>query len=247
MSKYGCVNSMSVSTLVLRLSRHSVLIIFAALIFMFVFYFSSQLVFADVADPRIYTNNTQPYGIPYNQWAAKWWQWTQSIPGPVHPRDHPSEQNCKIAQQGPVWFLADLLNGTQGRACTIPASKSIFVSLVGGFCGSDSPSVTNNESLRQCAVDGDNYATVQATLDGKEIKNLDQYRIRYGPFVINYGNNNIYGHKAGTARGDVDGYYLFLKPLPPGQHVLDLKTSILNPEDSSHNYSADLIYHITTQ
>ena len=227
----------------------SVLPRFAPLLFILALCFSNstQIVFADTTDLRIYSTNSGPYGIPYNQWASKWWQWTQSIPEPVHPREHPSEQNCKVAQQGPVWFLADLLSGRQERSCTIPASKAILVSLVGGFCGADSPGVTNDDSIRQCAAAGDNYATIQVTLDGKEIKNLDQNRIQYGPFMITYVNNNIYKHKPGTAKGFVDGYYLFLKPLALGQHTLALQTSVINPQDSSFNYSADLVYHLNIQ
>jgi hypothetical protein len=217
------------------------------LIFILVLNFlsGSHLASAEVTDPRVYSTNSAPYGIPYNQWPSKWWQWTQSIPEPVHPREHPSEQNCKVGQQGPVWFLADLLSGRQERTCTIPASKSILVSLVGGFCGADSPGVTDDNSLRQCAKAGDDYATMQVTLDGKEIKNINQNRIQYGPFMITYGNNNIYKHKPVTVKGYLDGYYLFLKPLAAGQHILDLKTSVINPQDSSFNYSADLVYHLT--
>lgn len=137
-------------------------LIFVSLTFIVAFGFlGTEHVFALIADPHIYTNDSKPYGVPYDQWAQHWWKWSQSIPEPIHPREHPSEQNCKVAQQGPVWFLADLLSGTQQRSCTVPATKSIFVPLVGGFCGSDSAGVTDNASLRQCAISGDNYATMR--------------------------------------------------------------------------------------
>jgi hypothetical protein len=230
-----------------KLPLQSVMPSFVGLIFILTLCFSSSshLVFAGGEDPRIYSKDSTPYGIPYNQWLSKWWQWTQSIAEPVHPREHPSEQNCKVAQQGPVWFLADLLSGRQERTCTIPASKSILAPLVVGFCGADSPGVTDDNSLRQCAIVGNDYATMQVTLDGQEIKNLDQNRVQYGPFMLTYGDNNIYKHKPISVKGYVDGYYLILKPLSPGQHTLELKTSVLNPVDSSYNYSAYLIYHLT--
>lgn len=234
-----------------ELPAHFLVLIFVILTFVLTFgYSGTHHTYALVADPRIYTNDTKPYGVPYDHWAQLWWNWSQSIPEPIHPREHPSEQTCKVAQHGPVWFLADLLSGTQQRSCTIPASKSIFVPLVGGFCGSDSAGVTDDTSLRQCAISGDNYATMQVTLDGKEIKNLDQYRIQGSKepfFMVTYGSNNIYKHKPGSAKGAVDGFYLFLRPMTPGQHLLDLKTSVLNPTDNSFNYSADLIYRLTIQ
>jgi hypothetical protein len=94
---------------------------------------------------------------------------------------------------------------------------------------------------------GDDYASMQVTLDGKAITNLDQNRIQSGFFNITYGIDNIYNHKPATVRGFADGYYLFLKPLTPGPHVLELKTSVINPVSSEFNYSADLIYHLTVK
>jgi hypothetical protein len=218
------------------------------IIFFVGFYTSNnQYTLAQNGSPEIYSKDSKPHGIPYNQWISKWWQWSQSIPGSVHPREHPSEQNCKVSQQGPVWFLADLLSGKQERTCTVPTGKSILVALVGGFCGADSAGVKNDEDLRHCATAGDDYASMKVTLDGKEIKNLDQNRVQTGFFNITYGNDNIYKHKPGMVKGFADGYYLFLKPLPPGSHVLELKTSVVNPVNSEFNYSADLIYHLNAK
>jgi hypothetical protein len=219
-----------------------------AIIFFLGFYISNnQLTVAENGSPEVYAKDSKPYGIPYNQWISKWWQWSQSIPGSMHPREHPSEQNCKVSQQGPVWFLADLLNGKQDRTCTIPSGKSILVPLIGGFCGSDSAGISNDDDLRHCAMAGDDYASMQVTLDGKVIKNLDQTRVQSGFFNITYGIDNIYKHKPATVRGFADGYYLFLKPLSSGEHILDLKTSVINPFNSEFNYSADLIYHLSVK
>jgi hypothetical protein len=216
-------------------------------IFLFLgFYISNiQFIFAQNENPEIYTKDSKPYGIPYSEWMSKWWQWSQSISGAIHPREHPTEQNCKVSQQGPVWFLADLLSGKQERTCTIPAGKAILVPLIGGFCGADSSGVKNDNDIRSCAMAGDDYATMQVTLDGKAIKNLDQNRAQSGFFTVTYGQDNIYDHKPGTVKGFADGYYLFLKPLALGSHLLELKTSVLNPVNSEFNYSADLIYHLT--
>jgi hypothetical protein len=227
--------------------RASKPIIIGISIFLGFYISNSQFVLAQNGSPEIYTKDSKPYGISYSEWISKWWQWSQSIPGTVHPREHPSEQNCKVSQQGPVWFLADLLNGKQERTCTIPSGKAILVPLVGGFCGADSAGVKNDNDLRNCATAGDDYATMQVTIDGKPIKNLEQNRAQSGFFSITYGNDNIYKHMPATVKGFADGYYLFLKPLTPGTHVVDLKTSVINPVNSEFNYSAELIYHLTVK
>jgi hypothetical protein len=38
--------------------------------------------------------------------------------------------------------------------------------------------------------------------------------------------------------------FVFLEPLPPGEHRVDLKVSVLNPIDPSYNYNADWTYHL---
>ncbi len=124
---------------------------------------------------------------------------------------------------------------------------SILVPLVGGFCGADSEGVKNDDDLRHCAMAGDDYAAMKVTLDGKEIMNLDKNRVQTGFFNITYGKDNIYKHSPATVKGFADGYYLFLKPMTPGQHILNLKTNVLNPVNSEFNYSADLTYHLTAK
>jgi hypothetical protein len=62
------------------------------IIFFVGFYTSNnQYTLAQNGSPEIYSKDSKPHGIPFNQWISKWWQWSQSIPGSVHPREHPSE------------------------------------------------------------------------------------------------------------------------------------------------------------
>ena len=83
----------------------------------------------DSMNPGVYAPNSSPFGIPYKDWIAKWWQWTMSIPTSEHPRDAYSEEKCAVNQEGPVWFLADQLGGREERTCTIPAGKAVLIPL----------------------------------------------------------------------------------------------------------------------
>jgi hypothetical protein len=213
----------------------------------FLSFSSCVYVVADSINPGVYSKDSAPYGISYGQWLAKWWNWTSSIPSDQHPRDNYTPEKCQANQRGPVWFLADQLGGREERTCTIPAGKSIFIPLLVGECENSTSELKTDEDLRRCASAGNEYGVIEATLDGVKLKNLEQYRTQSGFFNITIVDGNIYDAPAGTFRGFADGFSVFLEPLPPGKHDVDLKVSVLNPIEPSYNYNADWTYHLMTE
>ncbi len=205
---------------------------------------NTVLVRADSINPGVFSKDSAPYGIPYGDWLAKWWQWTFSIPTVQHPRDAYTPEKCALNQEGPVWFLADQLGGREERTCTIPAGKAIFVPLLVGECDYSMPDVKSDQDLRRCAMAGNEYGVIEATVDGVKLKSLEQYRTQSGFFNITIPEDNIYGSRAGTFRALTDGFFVFLEPLPPGKHEIHLKVSVLNPIERQFNYNADWIYHL---
>jgi hypothetical protein len=207
---------------------------------------SSSTVFirADSMNPGVFSKDSAPYGIPYNEWLAKWWQWSFSIPTPQHPRDEYTPVKCALNQEGPIWFLADQLGGREERTCTIPAGKAIFVPLLVGECDYSLPEVKSDDALRRCAMAGNEYGVIEATVDGVKLKNLEQYRTQSGFFNITIPEDNIYNALAGTFKALTDGFFVFLEPLPPGKHDVHLKVSVLNPIMDQFNYNADWTYHL---
>lgn len=205
---------------------------------------SSILVRADSINPVVFSKDSAPYGIPYGEWLAKWWQWSFSIPTAQHPRDAYTPEKCTLNQEGPVWFLADQLGGQEERTCTIPAGKAIFVPLLVGECDYSSPDVKSDEALRRCAMAGDEYGVIEATVYGMKSKSLEQYRTQSGFFNITIPENNIYDEPAGSYRAFADGFFVFLEPLSAGKHDVHLKVSVLNPVNQQFNYNADWTYHL---
>lgn len=158
-----------------------------------VFAFSgSSFVMADSINPGLYSKDSAPYGIPYGEWLAKWWNWTSSIPSEQHPRDDYTSEKCQANQQDPVWFLADQLGGREERTCTIPTGKSIFIPLLVGECEYSTPDIKSDDDLRRCASAGNEYGVIEATVDGIKLKNLEQYRTQSGFFNITIAEGNIY-------------------------------------------------------
>jgi hypothetical protein len=223
-----------------------IVIIPVTLLMISVFYLpQARFVLADNINPGIYSKDSSPYGIPYGQWLAKWWQWSFSIPTAKHPRDNYSPEKCAENQSGPVWFLADQLGGHEDRTCTIPAGKSIFVPMLVGECDYSLPQVNKNDAdLRTCSKAGNEYGAIEATIDGAKVKNLQDYRVQSDFFDIHIPNDNIYHAKPGIYRALVDGFSVFLEPPKPGTYDIHLKVSVLNPIKPSYNYNADWIYHL---
>ena len=90
--------------------------------------------YADSLNPAVYSTQERPFGVPYQEWLAGWWNWTFGITEDEHPRDTAS-RSCNIHQNGPVWYLPDPLNieGTSNpRICDVPHGKAIFVPVVAG-------------------------------------------------------------------------------------------------------------------
>jgi hypothetical protein len=201
----------------------------------------------DSVNPGVYGPNSAPFGIPYKNWLAKWWQWTISIPASQHPRENYTDAKCASNQAGPVWFLADQLGGREERTCTIPAGKAVLIPILTGECANNIPGIKNDQDLRRCAMEGDEYGVIEATVDGVKIKDLEKYRAQSDFFNITHVKDNLYEPDVGTFRAMADGFYVFLEPLPPGKHDVDLKSSVLNPVDPSFNYNADWTYHLLVE
>jgi hypothetical protein len=124
-----------------------------------------------------------------------------------------------------VWFLA----GTTGqsfiaeRHCIIPGRKAIlFPVLVSQFSFSEMPHIKeDSELISQTAKDIDQCSRLEATVDGIVLLNLQNYRIQCGPFDLDLPADNIWSVKAGLTRAVSDGFWVFLKPLTEGDHMID--------------------------
>jgi hypothetical protein len=206
---------------------------------------STNVAKGDNINPSVYAINSKPYGITYQDWIAKWWQWNYALPPAEHPRFNYTPGKCANGQQGPVWFLTDILTGTEQRTCDVPSGKSILVSVLSGECDRSLPNLHNDQDVRQCATEGNNYGTISASLDGIQIQNLDSYRTQSQFFNITIPSDNIFKNtNPGTYRAFVYGFFVFLHPLSSGTHDLHLKALVVNPVNPTYNYAADWDYRL---
>jgi hypothetical protein len=76
--------------------------------------------------PTVYSVQSSPYGLPFSEWAIKWWQWHISIPKGEHPRANPTSTHCPVGDGGSVSFVTQSIQGYSELVCTIPAEKSVL-------------------------------------------------------------------------------------------------------------------------
>jgi hypothetical protein len=164
-------------------------------------------------NPGVHPPNSNPYGLSYGEWSARWWQWLLQIPAATNPNLDPTGAHCAEGQSGQVWFLA----GTFGtlpspivRDCTVPAGKSLLLSPLNqadgaGLIDCEGPApfdvpcadFTFNgkkglAALREEAkVSQDNPALLQVSLDGVPLSDLTAYRAQSPVFSYSMTTGNV--------------------------------------------------------
>lgn len=202
---------------------------------------------ADNMNPGLYSTSSSPHNLPYQKWLAGQWQWKFAVPKAENPLHDYSAQKCGIGQKGPVWFLDELLSGTEIRECSIPAGKSIFLPILNGECDLSDTRLKNDQDLIQCAAAGNEYSVISAQIDGVPIKNLNSYRT-HTFFNLTVPPDNVFDEKPpGIYRAYADATALFMMPFAPGQHDVHYTVVITNPVQPSYNYAADVTYHLTVK
>lgn len=164
----------------------------------------------------------------FGELTARWWQWAERMPLP--PYLDPDGRLCDYDQDGPVWFLA----GTDGtfnptRRCVIPTGRHILVPVI-NMRYSNTPPRSGKPLDLPCkvlqegaAVNNDRLGSAIVLIDGARVSDVARYRVRSdGCFPLEEGDET-------SPRTAADGYWLLIKPLPPGRHTLSIGA----------NYSAD--------
>jgi hypothetical protein len=195
---------------------------------------------------NLYSINEAPYGIPYSNWTAKWWQWLTAIPPEESPANDETGKNCAVDQEGMVWFLAGTFGGSAERQCEIPQDSSILFAIIGGYCSFLTDPLAQSESeLHDCARSGNNGATLRAAIDGVPIPDLQRFRITTEPFSLIIPVDNPFGSPPGTTTAVADGFYVFIKQLQPGSHIIQFSGSVVdNPVTGTQGFSTSVTYNL---
>jgi hypothetical protein len=172
---------------------------------------------------RIISPRATFQGRTYGEWSAQWWRWAINQPADGHPFFE--ESACAQGQRGPVWFLTGNFGDPIQRECTVPAGKAILFPILNAECSTVEPPPffgSNEPELRQCAEDFMAPATdLEASLDGREVRNLGRFRMQSPLLGINYPANNILGVPGpGSALSVSDGYWILIAPPREGTYTI---------------------------
>jgi hypothetical protein len=115
------------------------------------------------------------------------------------------------------------------------------------FCPPADPPLSLEELQATAAWYMDLTTDLSCEIDGKPIADMRAYRFTADPFGCDLPSGNIWeffgcstpaGHYEPMAP---DGYYLMLKPLPPGPHVLHFSGTVGPPI----GFTLDITYDLT--
>ena len=164
--------------------------------------------------------------------AKQSWRWLMSIPPGVAPIDDVAGVNCGINQEGRVWYLGAPVGAD--RSCVVSGERALVVPVFVGVndypCPDPNFKPAPGQSLEEFLLGGivpviDTVSLAEARLDGRV---LPVRRITTNVFSFTgAGGLGATFDACITGSPQVavsDGYWALIEPLPPGEHVLRMRT-----------------------
>jgi hypothetical protein len=197
----------------------------------------------EVKDYRLYARDDSPCGKTWEKWVELWWSWCYSDPSGKSPVEDTNGAFCfKNQPVESVWFLGGTFGGKVERTCQIPPGRSIFFPVVNDIISFLTDPELKSEDELHCYAksDIDNTLILQVTLDSLEIKGLRAYRVHSSLFNITLTSND--SSRVASTLAVSDGYWLFLRPLTQGDHVLEFIGEKLEYDKMDNSKSNPLEY-----
>jgi hypothetical protein len=116
-------------------------------------------------------------------------------------------------------------------------------------CSFAEQSGTTEEELHRCAEEDESSNPILfLSVDGREIQQIEKYRVHSRAFNITIPEtlpeNTLFGANPGPSHAVSDGYWIFLEPLPPGEHETHFKSSLTNPTTGILFFADEVKYHL---
>jgi hypothetical protein len=173
--------------------------------------------------PKMYTLSEWPFSRSWQEWTTRWWRWFLTTPREIHPAyDCSGEHSVMNQKEEKVFFLAGTTGGRAERAITIPSGKAVLFPVINFVTSySENPTLkTEAEMISYAKSNIDDITKKEVNMNGISMPVSEEQRVQSPPFDFSFPTNNIYGVKAGQTRGAGDGYWIFLRPLPVGRHII---------------------------
>lgn len=229
----------------------------ALLFLMSIFYFGMST--ASGFKIEVYPEEQSPFGIPKEDWVARWWNWSFSIGiGPDNQWDVKND-GCTLQREDSMVMLLDTAAGEFIENCTISQNDGILIPIWTGECnrgeeGCTEPHVDLKKKAREFdlgkvtgAVEVDKVAV--AKLDVFDIdkiitvmENVSEISTKIFNVTVPE-NTHVPKNIQGTFPAAAHGWFVFLKPLPVGNHTIHYESTWSPRTDSPKD--AGLVGKIT--
>ena len=195
-----------------------------------------------LAHQEIFSPTSSAFGTNFDEWTGQWWQFVLSFPAANNPLIDATGERCVPGQRGPVWFLMGSPGGAVTRTCSIPEGKALLFPVINSV-DVNTTSQTVKELRAEIAPFIDSATNMSVEVDGTPIKQFvksqGKFRVRAAAFAVTLPEDNLFGLAAGTYSPAVDdGFYVMLKPLAVGHHIVHFHA------DAAGGFSSDVTYHL---
>lgn len=174
-----------------------------------------------------------------------WLRWALAQPYHEGSIADTTGEKCALGQQGPVWYLAGTFGGPVVRECDVPAGKKLFFPLVNRWCVFPPEFYESDEQIADVLPDFEewydyqhgNTCSLTLRIDGVDVRpdfeslDEDTYIEVIEPFDVDLNPEHWAPDyfDGGIIPTIGDGQYALIKPLPPGDHVIEFGGSICGP------------------
>jgi hypothetical protein len=229
--------------------------------------YSSWVPYAAASGVNFYSRDESPFGISNGGWVAKYWNWDYSLP--LDPQTNVivglNENGCLIHKENSMVMLADTaFGGVWNQNCTISRNEGILIPIWIGECNAGEKDCLNQpfEQLSKAArgfdlgkvkglVKVDNIPV--ATLDAVDYKTnimnnvTEVYTKQFNATIPN--DSHVLNEEFGTFPAAAHGWFVFLKPLQPGNHTVYYQNSVepTTLSGAGNSNTAQFTYHFKVE
>lgn len=155
--------------------------------------------------------------------AASWWQWAASAPEELSPVRDRTGTHCAVGQKGEAWFLAGGYGSSNiRRACAVPKGRHLFFPVINMvyWPAEEGTGYPCERARRSAALNNDGAIDLFVELDGKALPDPKRYRVTTTQCFDIFARAREVAPAPVGFPAATDGYWVILKPLSPGKHVL---------------------------
>ena len=177
-------------------------------------------------DQKYFDLTSKPFGISFGEWTIKWWRWAFSIAKSINPLMDCTGEYANTSQRRDVWFLAgkpaDSDARVPSRRCYIPVGTAVLFPVINCEANKlEYPELDEHGLMKNVFDHMEQIKEKECFIDGEKIPTQ---RVHSDPeiFEISINSQNIFDiPNGGNTLASADGYWIFLRPLEKGIHVID--------------------------